>query len=367
MQHGGLVRRVAAVFLAALVAAGAAGCDEAESTQTGDEIVVTDAVGRTVTLPGVPERITVAGRAAFMIVDVVYLFEQSSDRLVGLEMGRESAEAFVDLIDPDLAGKTILAKNVGPEEIAATDPDLVIMKSYVESELGEPLERLGIPVLCLDLETPEQYERDIDILGTVLGERDRSAEVIAFYQDRVDRITSLTGDIADDARPRVLVLQYDASEGTAAFDVPPASWLQTQMVTMVGGSPVWTDTAGGSGWTRVGFEQIAAWDPDQIFIISYAGDSATVAENLETEPAWRELSAIQAGSVYGWPGDLSSWDQPDTRWILGLTWLFTKVQPALAREIDIMAETEALFTDLYRLTPELVRSELTPALFGSIS
>lgn len=366
MQPKGVGRRLIAGALAVVLAVGASACGDDTSDQAGSEITVVDALGRTVTLPEVPGRVTVAGRAAFMIFNAVYLFPGGSDRLVGLEIGTESARTFAELVDPDLADKTILDKNVGPEEIAATDPDLVILKSFMANNLGVPLEQLGLPVLYLDLETPEQYERDIDVLGTVLGEPDRVAEVLSFYRDGVDRITLATDGLIPDKRPTVLVLQYDASEGTTTFDVPPASWLQTTMVTIAGGTPVWTDEAGGNGWTRVGFEQIAAWDPDQIYVISYTGDSAVVVEGLQADPAWQALGAVGAGNIYGWPGEYSSWDQPDSRWLLGLTWLFTKVQPDLSGDVDIMGEIEIFFTDLYRLSPAEVESDVVPALFGSL-
>jgi len=352
--------------LAAALALTVTACSPGDSGSPGGAVVVVDALGRTVTLPEVPERIAVAGRGAFMIFDAVYLFPGGGARLVGLEAGRDTSAAFAALVDPDLSAKTIFPRNVGPEEIAASGPDLVILKSYMASDLGAPLEQLAIPVLYLDLETPEQYERDLAVLGTVLGEPERAEEIAAFYRDGVAEIEAATAGLGGDRRPTVLVLQYSASEGATTFEVPPASWLQTTMVTLAGGTPVWAGEAVGNGWITVGFEQIAAWDPDQIYLISYAGDSAAVAASLQSDPAWQALAAAQTGSIYGWPGDHTSWDQPDSRWILGLTWLFTKVQPQAAAGIDLMDEVETFFGALYRLTPEAVQAEVIPALFGSL-
>jgi iron complex transport system substrate-binding protein len=366
MRNGGSLRYPTMAALAAVLAVSVTACSQGDSGSPDGEIVVVDALGRTVTLPEVPGRIAVAGRAALMIFDAVYLFPGGSERLVAFEAGRESSEAFAALVDPNLSQKTLFERNVGPEEIAAANPDLVILKSYMAGDLGAPLEQLGVPVLYLDLETPEQYERDLAVLGTVLGEPERAEEIASFYRDRVARISAATAGLADDRRPEVLVLQYSASEGTTTFKVPPASWLQTTMVTLAGGTPVWAGEAFGDGWITVGFEQIAAWNPDQIYLISYAGDSAAVAESLQSDPAWQALEAVKSGSIYGWPGDHTSWDQPDSRWILGLTWLFTKLQPELAAGIDLMDEVEALFTELYRLTPAAVQAEVVPTLFGSL-
>lgn len=358
--------RLPAVALAVLLAFSAAACGGGESDSPDGQIVVVDALGRSVSLPEVPARIAVAGRAALLVFDALYLFPEGSERLVGLEPRRASAEAFAALVDPDLSDKTIFAPNAGPEEIAATNPDLVMLKSYMATDLGAPLEQLGIPVLYLDLETPEQYERDLTVLGTILGEPARAAEVVAFYRDRVARISAATAGLADDLRPEVLVLQYSAAEGTVTFEVPPATWLQTTMVRLAGGTPVWEGEAVGDGWITVGFEQIAAWDPDQIYLISYAGNSAEAVEAVQGDPAWQALKAAGAGHIYGWPGDYASWDQPDSRWILGLTWLFTKVQPELAAGVDLMAEVDSFFAELYRLTPEAIQAEVIPTLFGSL-
>ncbi|MBN2114011.1 MAG: ABC transporter substrate-binding protein [Acidimicrobiia bacterium] len=366
MMHRPRLRALAAPLLAAVIVFGAAGCGGSEAAPSGEEITVVDALGRTVTLPGVPDRITVAGRGAFMIFDALYLFPEGADRLVGLEAGRQSNAAFAALVDPALDAKTILEKNAGAEEVAATRPDLVLLKSYMASDLGEPLEQLGIPVVYLDLETPEQYQRDLALLGALLAQPERAEEAAAFYRDRAAAIAEAAAGPAAAARPQVLVLQYSAAEGTATFEVPPVSWLQTTMVDLAGGDPVWAEAGAGAGWITVGFEQIAAWDPDQIYVISYSGDTDGVVDALRTDPAWQALQAVQGGQLYGWPGDVNSWDQPDTRWILGLTWLFTKVQPEAAAGIDLPAEIEALFTQLYGLTPAEVEAEVLPTLFGSV-
>jgi len=366
MLHRPRLRACAAPALAAVIALSAAACGSSEAAPTSAAITVVDALGRTVNLPGVPDRITVAGRGAFMIFDALYMFPEGGDRLVGLEAGRQSNAAFAALVDPALDAKTILEKNVGAEGVAATNPDLVLLKSYMASDLGEPLEQLGIPVVYLDLETPEQYQRDLALLGAILAQPERAEEVAAFYRDRAAAIAEAAAGPAGNARPQVLVLQYSAAEGTTAFEVPPVSWLQTTMVELAGGDPVWAEAGAGAGWITAGFEQIAAWDPDHIYVISYSGDVEEVVAALRADPAWQALQAVQSGRLYGWPGDVNSWDQPDTRWILGLSWLFTKVQPEAAAGVDLMAEVEALFTELYGLTPAEVETEVLPTLFGSL-
>jgi iron complex transport system substrate-binding protein len=354
--------RVLAIMVLAVVLLPACGGDDA-----GDgALAVTDALGRIVELPGSPERITVVGRASLLVVDALYLFPEGRERLVALEERGQDITGFLELVDADWADKDVLEGNAGAEQIAPTSPDLVIAKSAMAEELGPPLEAVGIPIFYVDIETPETYERDVAALGQLLGNAGRAEEILAFYQDRLDRVSEATAGLADGDRPSVLLIEYSVEEGTVAFSVPPAGWLQTTMVELAGGEPVWAEAAEGGGWTVVGLEQIAAWDPDQIYVVDYDGNSDGVVAELTADATWQSLSAVRSGRIYGFPGDFISWDQPDTRWVLGLTWLLTKVQPELAGGIDLMTEIHEFYEELYSLDAGTIDQEMIPRLFGSL-
>jgi iron complex transport system substrate-binding protein len=221
-------------------------------------------------------------------------------------------------------------------------------------------------VVYVDLETPETFTKDITALGQLFGNPDRAQEILKFYQTRIDQYSAATKNLPADQKPRVLLLQHSKQGEEVAFSVPPASWLQTTMVKLAGGEPVWTEASEKGGWTVVNFEQIAAWDPDQIYIVSYGGDSHEIAEQLKTDDKWAALKAAKNDQVYGFAGDFYSWDQPDPRWVLGLSWLFTKVQPELASDVDINQELEQFYTQLYGFTPEMVQDKVVPLLYGNV-
>lgn len=98
---------------------------------------------------------------------------------------------------------------------------------------------------------------------------------------------------------------------------------------MAGGSPVWTRANPGSGWAVVGPEQILAWDPDFVFVVSYREDASAVARAFSADRRFSGLKAVARGGVAGFPQDFNSWDQPDTRWILGLQWAARRLHPSL--------------------------------------
>ena len=342
-----------------------AGCsllpDAAPQSQSME---ITDATGHTVSLPERPERIAIAGRATVMVQDAVYLFEEAQDRVVALESRNQSAFAFLPVVDPGIYDKAIFEKNVGPEQIAAAKPDLVILKSFMAESIGEPLEQLNIPVVYLDLETPEAFYQDVAVLGEVFGVPERAEEIISYYQTRVSAVESMVSEAEEE--PSVLMLQYKADGGEVAFSVPPASWLQTRMVELAGGNPIWAAMEGGQGWTVVNLEQIAAWNPDQIYLIDYAGAASEITADLKSSPLWMDLEAVQNDRLYAFGFDFYSWDQPDTRWILGLQWLATRVHPDLTAELDILAEVSSFYQTLYFMDQDRIETEVLPILTGDL-
>lgn len=339
--------------------------EEMEESAGPGPIAITDITGHTVTLDKLPENIVIAGRATFMVQDAMYLFPEAASRIVGIENRRQSVYTFLPVIDPTLDDKTRFEANAGPEQIAPLNPDLVILKSFMAEQLGTPLEAVGIPVVYVDLETPEAFYQDIMTLGQVFGNPERAQEIVDFYQTRVDAVTTMTAGLAEEDKPSVLLLQYNAGD-EIAFEIPPDEWLQTMMVEIAGGTPVWKGTGEAGGWTIVSLDQIAAWNPDQIYLIEYDGTANEVIAGLAADPLWQELTAVQNGQFYGFPVDFYSWDQPDTRWILGLQWLVTKVQPELAAEIDILAEVNSFYTEMYGMSPEAIEADVLPLLAGDL-
>lgn len=327
---------------------------------------VTDALGRSVTFQVPPQRIALAGKANLLVADALYMFPQAVERVAILGKGTQGTGNFLEIIDPRYDSKPKFENEVGPEQLAAEHPDAVILKSYLAETLGKPLEVLGIPVIYVDFETPEQYYRDLRTLGQLFQDEARAQMVADFYRSRVDSITQKVSGLKDEQKPKVLLLYYNDKDGTVAFNVPPMSWMQTIIVQTAGGIPVWQDANPGKGWTKVSLEQIAAWDADQIFIISYFKPVNEVVANLKADPQWQSLRAVKDGKLYGFAGDMLSWDQADTRWILGLSWLASKLHPGLFSDMNIQKEAQTFFTEMYGLSEADFQKDILPLFVGDL-
>lgn len=327
---------------------------------------VTDALGRALTFNEIPSRIVITGKALFMLADAVFMFPEASQRVIAMGSPSQSDKNFLQDFDPSYSSKTILASDAGAEQIAALKPDLVILKSYLADSIGKPIEALGIPVLYLDFETPEQYSRDVSTLGQLFQNPGRAKEINAYYEAQMAKITAPLKDLPADQKPKVLLLYYNNKENAVSFNVAPKSYIQYTMTETAGGQVVWEDASTGKGWTTVTIEQIASWNPDQIYLISYVQNVAEVVKMLKTDPQWQGLKAVKENQLYGFAGDYFSWDEADPRWILGQTWLASMIHPDLFKDLNITKEAAGFYQTLYNVDEETFNSKILPKFTGDI-
>ncbi len=326
----------------------------------GNRLEVTDARGRTLHFAAPPQRIVVAGKASLLVADALYAFPEAPQRVVALPQRLQTPAAldFLRLVDPNLDAKLVLASDAGPEQIAALHPDVVVMKSFLADKLGASVEALGIPVFYLQMEQPEQYGREMAQLGILFGDPARGKALADFYDRTIRKVQQAVAALPPGDRPRVLFLQHTVKGGTTAYKIPPASWLQTTMVKLAGGEPVWAESARGGNWQVANLEQIAAWNPDQIFIADYFADPQQAVADFEADPTAANLTAVRNGRVFPFPKDFVSWDQPDTRWVLGLEWLVRRIHPQALADEDFCTAAKVFYQTVYGLQGDALTSAL---------
>ena len=145
---------------------------------------------------------------------------------------------------------------------------------------------------------------------------------------------------------------------------PQPQWLQTDLVNLAGGKPVWLDASTQGGWAVVTLEQIATWNPEMIFIVDYAGNAVDVVAELKTDQNWSKLNAVKDSKIYAFPVDFLSWDQADPRWSLGLTWLATILQPQTFSGVDMTTEVTTFYKTLYNLNDATIKDKVLPIVKG---
>lgn len=311
------------------------------------------------------QRLVLGGKAVIMVADAVYLFPDAGKRVLAVAGADQGLGVFLSAIDKDFSKKPVIDKNAGAEVYASLKPDAVIMKSSMKKSAGSSLDALGIRQLYLNLETPEDYYADIAALGDFLGNKARANEVAAYYKDSLQSIAAAIGPTQQAVRPKVLLVQA-ASPTEGVWEVPPATWMQTRLVELAGGTPVWKGANPGSGWAKVNAEQIAAWNPDVVFVVDYRADARAAARAFAGDIRLSQVSASRKGAVYGFAQDYYSWDQPDTRWILGLEWMARKLYPAGFAGRPILDVARAFFGTMYGMDSAAFNAAILPKLAGDL-
>lgn len=305
---------------------------ETEPAQSGP-ITVTDQAGREVTLQAPAETIV----SCYYLVTASLLTLGQKDKIVGIELKADSRELY-KLAAPEFLELPGVGsgKETNIEAIAALEPDLVLLPSK-QVEAADTLAGLGIPTAVVEPETYEAFNGLIEMLGKLCGCEDAAAELIAYYDGVVERVTDLTKDVE---KPAVYLCGEASYLRTCA-----GGMYQREMIEMAGGTCVSADLEG-TKWADISAEQLAAWDPEVIFSVSYAEYSL---DDIRADAALSGLKAVAEDQLYTVPSEIEAWDYPQPSSILGLLWMTHILHPDLVSEEEYVSEAQAFYKTYYDL------------------
>ena len=349
MSRTGLIKKTAAVLLAALLLLSSitvTGCGKnpADSTdpginaagtvisETDTELTVIDQAGREVTVMKDPESIALCYRVVIRFLINLGV----GDRITGIG----KSEPFLEELQPSLKDCIDVGKGVADiEALAELKPDLFIHKAS-DTETLEAVQKIGIPAIGIDVETPEEMVTALELLGKVCGAEDKAQELIEYYQGSIERSRSLADTISDEDRVTAIVM------GSSIGKVADGSMLQGRMLETAGAVNCAADLKATELWPAAGTEQIFSWDPDYIFITGSEGAVYT-AEDIYNDPAWSELKAVKNGHVVMIPSERDSWEFPGVISALGIDYMMSVMYPDLLSESDLEKNVSAFYELAY--------------------
>ncbi len=168
-----------------------------------------------------------------------------------------------------------------PDEVAALEPDLVIVSVPFRAEAVSGLLQAGLDVLCLYPKRLADIYAHVAWLGRLTGAEDAAYRVVADMQAGFE---ALRRQAAGRPGPRVYVEMWPK---------PPMgspSWV-AELVEIAGG----TFVPANPGRT-VTAEEVAAADP-QVIVVAWAGVAEPKLEQVYRRPGWRDISAVRQGRV----------------------------------------------------------------------
>lgn len=202
-------------------------------------------------------------------------------------------------------------KSPSAELILAAGVDFVLLTPTLAGHvaLGETLRAAGVRTAFFDVETFEDYLRCLEICTRLTGQPQRYEQYGAAVQAEVDE--AIARSAGWEASPRVLLLRA-YSTGVKAKNS------DNNMVGAMLRDLGCENIADGQDTLleNLTLEAIVAADPDFIFITTMGADNealASLAEHLQSGPAWAGLTAVKEGRCFVLPKDLFHY-KPCERW-----------------------------------------------------
>lgn len=220
--------------------------------------------------PAVPTRVVATAPA---IVETLY-FLGLGDRVVGVgdfatwPLEVEEKPRIGGLFDPQL------------ETIAALEPDLAILL-VSEKGLQEPLTRLGIEVMLLEVESIEDTEEAMTAIAARLGVVERAEDLLIGWRAELEPEPIAVG--ADGEQPRVLLsIVRDPGRLSAVLTANRDTFYQ-ELLERMGAENLFADAP--VRYPQVSAEEIVARHPSVLIELQPRALETGVANRLEAD--WR--------------------------------------------------------------------------------
>jgi iron complex transport system substrate-binding protein len=311
------------IWVLVLIASGGCGY---RASQENEVITVTDQLGRTIEIPRHMTRIAAlhhfGGKIVFALGQQSRLVEQS---LYGKE-----AQALAN-VDPIFAAMPKTQAQTGHainyESLIALRPQCAfVYASFNRSEMRQ-LEDAGIKVIAVRGETIEESFKAVRLVAKVLDCERKADEYIGDCQRLLSLVRDRIGDIPADKRLRVVF-----AGPKSVYTIATGEMLQNQMLERAGAINVGASLKG--FWSDVSPEQLAAWNPDVIFIGSSLATYGL--QEVLSNSQFNAIKAVQKRKVYVFPSNIGWWDYPAPQCVLGVLWTAKTLYPELFTDVDVL-------------------------------
>lgn len=275
------------------------------ATSMGGGEIVTDILGREVSVPANVDRIVAIGPGALRLC----VYAELVDKIVGVEqfeineaIGRPYRIANPSLVDLAIIGQGGPNNAPDPEKILTVTPDVIFTTYAMDSATADELQsKTGIPVIAISYSElgfgmtdifGELVQDSLLLIGEVTGQLERTQEVVDFIQQAQQDLDARTKDIPEADKPTVYVGGL-GSKGTHGIESTQG---QYSLLDAIHAKNV-VDETGKEGSVMVDKEVLLEWNPDYIFIDQ--NGYAAVLEDYNKNPIFYEsLSAVINGNVY---------------------------------------------------------------------
>lgn len=270
-----MVRKMS-VFMAFVLALVMALCPMGAMADEAQPVDVVDALGRTVTIDSVPEKIVSLSPSNTEILFALGV----GDKVVGVDTYSDyPAEAAA------IENKVGTYSTPNVELIVSLEPDVVFADDNLQQDAIDQLDKLGIKVVAVAGTDYASVQDSILMVGQCVGV-DGQSVIDAMDADKAAAEALVP---ADGDKPSVyFALSFgeygDWTSGTGTF--------VDDIITDLSATNAAADL--GEGWQSISVEKLLEADPDVILV---PGDESMV-EAFKSDAKYAELSAVKNGALY---------------------------------------------------------------------
>ena len=202
----------------------ACGAEQVETPDPDTSVVVTDMIGREVTVnPGTYQRVVCIGAGALRM----YSYIGDVNLLCGVEdidnttlterpkmfdsVARPYVLAYGDVFEtlPSCGVGGPMAQAAEAEKILACNPDIVISEFEDVDKENALQEQLGVPVITLSSGPKgvfdDKFFGSLQLLGEIFGKEKRATQLIQYIQDEMADISAAVYGIPEEEKPGVYI------------------------------------------------------------------------------------------------------------------------------------------------------------------
>lgn len=257
-----------------------------------EQLSFTDSMEREVILEKRPEKIVVLSPEMLkMIYD-----------LGGEAVGRMSTSAIPIPEEAQDLPELGTVNQINTEQLVALSPDLVIGSPNFHANLEGIMESSNIPFALLQMRSFDDVKEVALLIGEILDKEDIASQKI---REAEEEIFNLQNKLPQDDHPSVVVLNVTAK----SVSVQRANTTAIEIGDLLHVENIGKDMqANPDSQTSAPFslETIADKQPDYVLLTIHGSVDAgkkKIKEDLEANPAWNSLKAVQEGNVHIIPSE----------------------------------------------------------------
>ena len=233
---------------------------------------------------------------------------------------------------------------VSVETLLSYSPDLVF--TFPRPTELRQLEAAGVAVIPgVTTEKLSDTKALLYVYAEALGgdALERAEAYDAYFDERVAYVQEKTAGLSEAEKPKVYYAGIDMLTTYGKYsDI-------CDLISIAGGIPVAQDLEGGNR-VQINFEQLAAWNPDYIFIDHGAMNDRETAEEIlagayDTE-IYQAINAVKNQQLYLSPSGVFYWDMGLQK-ILLLQYVAKTIHPELFADLDMTVEIQRFYQQFF--------------------